>query len=103
MNVTQPRHTRRPNSEAFKQLLIEACSQPGASVAELALANGINSNQFRRWMREWGNEPPESPCLPLRVAASEPMGGFVPVQRSPRVDPPIRLERRKGAAVVTGD
>jgi len=35
------------------------------------------------------------------VAASEPIGGFVPVQLSPRVDPPIRLELRKGAAVVT--
>ena len=41
--------------------------------------------------------------MPLRVAASEPMGGLVPVQLSPRVDPPIRLELRKGAAVVTVD
>jgi hypothetical protein len=53
----------------------------------VALANGINANQLRRWMRERGIEPPELSCLPLRVAASEPMGGFVPVQL-PRVDPP---------------
>ena len=90
MTVIQPRRTRRTHSEAFKQSLIEACGGPGASVAGLALANGINANQLRRWMRERGIEPPELSCLPLRVAASEPMGGFVPVQLSLRVDPPKR-------------
>jgi len=101
MTITQPRRTRRTHSEAFKQSLIEACGAPGASVAGVALANGINANQLRRWMRERGIEPPALSCLPLRVAASEPTSGFVPVQLSPRVDPPIRLELRKGAAVVT--
>ena len=74
MNVTKPRRTRRIHSEEFKQSLIEACGEPGASVAGVALANGINANQLRRWMRERGIEPPELSCLPLRVAASEPMG-----------------------------
>ena len=63
----------------------------------------INANQLRRWMRERGIEPPELSCLPLRVAASQPTGGFVPVQLSPSIDPPIRMELRKGAAVVTVD
>ncbi len=101
MTITQPRRTRRTHSEAFKQSLIEACNEPGASVAGIALANGINANQLRRWMRERGIEPPELSCLPLRVATSEPMGGFVPVQLSPSLAAPIRLELRKGAAVIT--
>jgi len=46
-------------------------------------------------------EPPELSCLPLRVAASEPMGGFVPVQLSPSLEAPIHLELRKGTATVT--
>jgi len=99
MTITQPRRTRRTHSEAFKRSLIDACGVPGASVAGVALANGINANQLRRWMRERGIEPPELSCLPLRVAASEPMGGFVPVQLSPS----IRVELRKGTAVVTVD
>ena len=103
MNVTKPRRTRRTLSEAFKPSLIEACGETGASVAGVVLANGINANQLRRWMRERGIEPPELSCLPLRAAASEPMGGFIPVQLSPCVDRPIRLELRKGAAVVTVD
>ncbi len=67
MTTPQPRRTRRTHSEAFKQSLIEACGEPGASVAGVALANGINANQLRRWMRERGIEPPELSCLPLRV------------------------------------
>ncbi|MBK6652705.1 transposase [Zoogloea sp.] len=71
MTITQqPRRTRRTHSEAFKRSLIEACGEPGASVAGVALANGINANQLRRWMRERGIEPPELSCLPLRPAAS---------------------------------
>ena len=101
MNVTKPRRTRRTHSEAFKQSLIEACGEPGASVAGVAMANGINANQLRRWMRERGIEPPKLSCLPLRVAASEPLGGFVPMQLPPSLDVPIRLELRKDTATVT--
>ena len=101
MNVTKPRRTRRTHSEEFKQSLIEACGEPGASVAGVALANGINANQLQRWMRERGIEPPELSCLPLRLAASEPVSGFVPVQLPPSPDARIRMELRKGAATVT--
>ena len=103
MTIIPPRRTRRTHSEEFKRSLIDACGKPGASVAGVALANGINASQLRRWMRERGIEPPELSCLPLRVAASQPTGGFVPVQLSPSIDPPIRMELRKGAAVVTVD
>ena len=58
MTVTPPRRTRRTHSEEFKRSLIDACGEPGASVAGVALANGINANQLRRWMRERGIEPP---------------------------------------------
>lgn len=101
MTVIQPRRTRRTHAEAFKQSLIEACGEPGASVAGVALANGINANLLRRWMRERGIEPSELSCLPLRLAPSEPMGGFVPVQLTQSAHAPIRLELRKGAATVT--
>ena len=42
MTVTKPRRTRRTHSEEFKQSLIEACNERGASVAGVAMANGIN-------------------------------------------------------------
>ena len=98
-----PPLTRRTHSEEFKRSLIEACNEPGASVAGVALANGVNAKQLRRWMRERGIEPPELSCLPLRPAASEAIGGFVPVQLTQITAAPIRLELRKGTAVVTMD
>ena len=103
MNVTKPRRTRRTHAEAFKQSLIEACGEPGASVAGVALANGGNASQLRRWMRERGIEPPELSCLPLRPVTSEAVGGFVPVQLPLSRHVPIRQELRKGAAVVTAE
>jgi len=51
MTIAQPRRTRRTHSEAFKLSLIEACREPGASVAGVALTNGINANQLRRWSK----------------------------------------------------
>ena len=58
-------------------------------------------SRLRRWMRERGIEPPELSCLPLRPAASEAIGGFVPVQLTQSTHAPIRMELRKGAATVT--
>ena len=101
MNVTKPRRTRRIHTEAFKRSLIEACNEPGASVAGVAMANGINANQLHRWMRERGIEPPELSCLPLHPVTSDAVGGFVPVQLTQSTASPIRLELRKGAAALT--
>ncbi len=42
----------------------------------------------------------ELSCLPLRPAASEAIGGFVPAQLTQSATAPIRLELRKGVAVV---
>ena len=103
MTDTPPRRTRRTYSETFKHTLIEACGAPSASVAGVALENGINAHLLRRWMRERGAAQPELSWEPVRAAASASMAGFVPVQISPSGDAPIRLELRKGAAVVTVD
>lgn len=36
---------------ADKERLIEAALEPGASIASLALAHGINANQLHNWIR----------------------------------------------------
>ena len=58
MEVQQPCRRRWHHPEEFKRAVIEACCEPGGSVAGVALANGVNANQVRRWMRERGIEPP---------------------------------------------
>ena len=58
MEIQKPHRRRRYHPEEFKQSLIAACCEPGASVAGVALANSVNANQVRRWMRERGIEVP---------------------------------------------
>jgi transposase-like protein len=36
----------------FKTRVITACQQAGASIAGIALANGVNANLVHRWIRE---------------------------------------------------
>ena len=50
--------SRRRYSDDFKAQVIEACQQPGVSMASVALANGLNANLLRRWVVE--AESPES-------------------------------------------
>jgi transposase len=43
------RRTKRSHSEEFKESVVQACAQPGASVSGVALANGVNANLVRKW------------------------------------------------------
>jgi transposase-like protein len=43
---------RRHYSPEFKDRIVEACRQPGVSVARTALDNGLNANLVRRWIRD---------------------------------------------------
>jgi len=41
---------RRTYAAEFKRMVVEACAVPGASLAAVALAHGINANLVRRWV-----------------------------------------------------
>jgi len=44
--------TRRRHSPQFRAQVVSACLQPGVSLAAVALANGLNANMVRRWVKE---------------------------------------------------
>ena len=99
MEVKKPSRQRRYHKEEFKQAVVEACCEPGVSVAGIALANGVNANQVRRWMRERGLTPPTR----REILATSAMPAFVPVAVPPVAAEPlpdIRLELRRGDATV---
>ena len=48
---------RRRHSDEFKANAVAACLQPGISMAAVAMANGINANLLRRWVREGEMKP----------------------------------------------
>ena len=50
--VADGRRRRRLHSDEFKANAVASCMQPGMSMASVAMANGINANLLRRWVRE---------------------------------------------------
>jgi transposase-like protein len=50
--ATSQRRRRRRHSPEFRTRVIEACRQPGVSIASVALANGLNANLLRKWVVE---------------------------------------------------
>jgi transposase len=46
----QPRSNRRVHGAEFKAQVLAECQQPGASVAAIALAHGLNVNLLRKWL-----------------------------------------------------
>ncbi|MDO8786990.1 MAG: transposase [Sulfuritalea sp.] len=102
MGIEKPPRRKRRHSEEFKDELVRACSEPGISVAGIALANGVNANLLRKWM---GVRGVTVPSLRRRVDSKDPVARtpeFLPVAITPTVpsQPEIRIEARRGNAVV---
>ncbi len=98
MEVKKPSRQRRSHKEEFKQAVVEACCVPGVSVSGIALANSVNANQVRRWMRERGLTPPSR----REVLPGSATPAFVPVTVPAEAKPlpDIHLELRRGDATV---
>lgn len=104
------RRTKRTYSADTKAELLAACNAPGASIAAVASANGMNANVLHRWLKESsqprlpigsgtgtgataldiaGQSAPSFIALPLLTKLPEP------------VEREIKVEVRKGALVMT--
>lgn len=83
ITLNSPRARRRRYSREFKTTIVEACKQPGASIAAIARMHNINDNMVHRWLHEaelagtdlWPTSP--SPARLESVPVASP---FVPVQ-----------------------
>lgn len=97
----QPKRRRRHSPE-FKQQVVQACLQPGVSVAAIALHHGLNANLLRRWVA--AHEVREV-AAPGHEPMLRPAAQFVPLAlQAPAVPPAlpdIVIELRRGAATVT--
>ena len=95
--ASEKKDTRRRYSAALKAQVMAECSEPGTSVAKVAMAHGINANVVHRWrqlVREGKVVVPtktgEFIALPLAVPAA------------PAAAPAdIRVELRRGAVTMT--
>ena len=90
----QPRSQRRVHGAEFKARVLAECQQPGASVAAVALAHGLNVNLLRKWLVGRGIKRTGLPAL--RTVASQQLAAtagcdepaiaplqFVPVELAP--------------------
>ena len=92
------RRPRRRHSAALKEEILDACAEPGASVAGVALSYGVNANLVHRWRREAKRPiglqlPQHNPAefVPLTVADTPALASAAE----------IRIELRRGACAVT--
>jgi transposase len=88
--------SRRRYSAELKAQVLAQCDAPGASVARVAMSQGINANVVHRW-RQLAREG--------RTEVAPPQREFVPVSltapASPGADSDIRIQLRRGATAMT--
>ena len=101
MEIQKPIRRHRHHPEEFKRAVIAACCEPGASVAGIAMANGINANQVRRWMRERGIEPPTRRSLaPVVQTAPAPAFVQLPLSSAEPASGDIRIEIHRSNTAI---
>ena len=89
------RGSRRRHDAELKAKVLSECGAPDASVAQVALAHGLNANLVHKWRRQAGD---------AGLSVTEPeMTTFIPVTMRPAATPgadDIRIELRRGALAV---
>lgn len=104
------RKQRRRHSAQFKEQVLAACAEPGASVAAVALSFGLNDNLVHQWRRGRGRgtarssatreaDAPTTEFIALPLPAT-PSGSV----QSPTATPvfgDISLEFKRGCVVVS--
>jgi len=106
------RAPRRRHADELKARVLAACAEPGASVAAVAQAHGLNANLVHKWRRGCGAQM-HSAARPVRsvvtagaefialalpaTADAAPATNGQPIA-TPAAD--IRIEWRRGAAAI---
>jgi len=94
------RAPRRSHSAELRSQVLAQCAQPGASVAAVAMAHGLNANLVRKWQHKAGAAARTQSAAPTRNT-----GEFVALtlaQPSTPLSPSdIRIELRRGATTMS--
>ena len=107
---TGTRASRRRHSRELKTQVLTACAEPGASVAAVAQAHGLNANLVHKWRRGCGvtsltrahpvrravTASAEFVALALPAGAGAAASGQT--DAAPTAD--IRIEWRRGSAAI---
>lgn len=113
----QPNSQRRVHGAEFKAQVLADCQRPGASVAAVALAHGLNVNLVRKWLVGRGLKraglavpsqavtTPAMQFVPVALAEARVIGpaagGDATPQRPTAAESLIHIELRRGGAQLT--
>mgnify|MGYP000405590094 CR=1 FL=1 len=114
----QPNSQRRVHGAEFKAQVLAECRRPGASVAAVALAHGLNVNLVRKWLvgrglkraglaapRQAVTAMPAMQFVPVELAQDRvfepPAVGDAAPQRAAAAEPLIHIELRRGGTQLT--
>lgn len=87
------RRSRRRHDEALKRLVLAECAAPGASVAKVAMAHGLNANLVHKWRRTVGAPSVASAATFVPVAVNQACTVSEPAQF-------VDVELQRGAVSV---
>ena len=94
---------RRRHSAELRAQVLSQCDAPGASVAAVAQAHGLNANLVHKWRRQ-SRSAPRLPSADIDHKSTGAVGTFVALQlpavRAPAAPADIRIEVRRGATTV---
>ncbi len=93
----QPSTSRRVHGAEFKAQVMAECQQPGASVAAVAMARGLNVNLVRKWLVGRGLKR-TGLVAPRTVRSPEPHAVQAPTPSSPLQFLPVELSTPSKAA-----
>ena len=90
---------RRRHDDELKAKVLSECEAPGASIAHVALAHGLNANLVHKWRRQ--ARELQAPSARQTSARPEFIALALPAaQQAAPMQPDIRMELRRGAATM---
>ena len=94
--ATVKKRTRRDYSPELKERILTECAAPGASVAKIAMAHGVNANLVHTWRKLTR----ESELKPAEVTRFVPIA----IEAGPATPPTqhdiVEIELQRGALTV---
>lgn len=78
-----PLRKRRSYPKALKAQIVAECSQPGVSIAGVALSHGVNANLVHKWIRQVERQHPVAPAfVPVAMPAAPSASRHIEIRLS---------------------